>query len=272
MHELALDRFELRSELQGALAREEFYLDYQPIVSLATSRMMGVEALVRWRHPVRGRIAPERFIGLAEETGLIVELGQWVLERACRQTREWQHAVPDAAPIRASVNVSIRQLKDDAFPASVASILQRTAFDPSFLILEITEGLLADDPEALVRQLQALKQLGVRIAIDDFGTGYSALSHLRQFPVDVLKIDKSFIDQLTGDSHNANLVEGIINLGQSLQVDVIAEGIEQPQQADRLRAIRATLGQGFLYSPPTSPAEILDRLRREAASDAAEAA
>jgi len=227
---------------------------------------------VRWQHPVRGRIAPERFIGLAEETGLIVELGQWVLERTCRQACEWQRALPDAPPIRASVNVSIRQLKDDAFPARVATILHRTAFDPSLLILEITEGLLADDPEALVRQLEALKHLGVRIAIDDFGTGYSALSHLRQFPVDVLKIDKSFIDQLTGDTHNANLVEGIINLGQSLQVDVIAEGIETTQQADRLRAIGATLGQGFLYSPPTNPAAILDRLRREAASEASEAA
>ncbi len=272
MHKSALDRFELRTELQQALARDEFYLDYQPIVWLDTSRMVAVEALVRWRHPARGRIAPERFIGLAEETGLIVELGQWVLERACCQASEWQRAAPSAAPIQISVNVSIRQLKDDAFPGHVADVLKRTGVAPSLLILEITEGLLADDPDALVRRLHALKQLGVRVAIDDFGTGYSALSHLRQFPVDVLKIDKSFIDQLDGDPQNANLVEGIINLGQSLQVDVIAEGIEQWQQAERLMAIRATLGQGFLYSPPTDPPAILKLLHLQAASEPAEAA
>jgi diguanylate cyclase (GGDEF)-like protein len=272
MHESALDRFELRTELQQALAREEFYLDYQPIVSLDTSRMVAVEALVRWRHPTRGRIAPERFIGLAEETGLIVELGQWVLERACCQAGEWQRAAPSAARIQISVNVSIRQLRDEAFPDHVATTLRRTAIAPGLLILEITEGLLADDPDALVRRLQALKQRGVRVAIDDFGTGYSALSHLRQFPVDVLKIDKSFIDQLNGDTQNVNLVQGIVNLGQSLQVDVIAEGIEQPNQADQLRAIRATLGQGFLYSQPTDPAAILHLLQQEAACEPAEAA
>ncbi len=189
-----------------------------------------------------------------------------------RQAREWQLAAPDATPIRVSVNVSIRQLKDDDFPEHVANILERTALEPGLLILEITEGLLADDPEALVGRLQALKQLGVWIAIDDFGTGYSALSHLRQFPVDVLKIDKSFIEQLNGDAQNVNLVRGIINLGQSLEVDVIAEGIEQPQQADQLRALRATLGQGFLYSEPTTPAAILNLVQQAAASDAAEAA
>ena len=223
---------------------------------------MAAEALVRWEHPSRGRVAPDRFIGLAEETGLIVELGQWVLDRACHQAREWQLAAPHASPISVSVNVSIRQLRDDDFADRVADVLRRTGVTPHLLILEITEGLLAEDPEALIRRLEALKQLGVRIAIDDFGTGYSALSHLQQFPVDVLKIDKSFIDHLNGDAHSANLVEGIINLGESLHVEVIAEGIEQLQQADELRAIRATLGQGFLFSKPTNPAAILALLRQ----------
>ena len=261
MHQSAVEHFELRTELPGALEREEFYLDYQPIVSLDDKRMVGVEALVRWQHPTRGRVAPDQFIGVAEETGLIVELGQWVLDRACHQAREWQLAAPHASPIRVSVNVSIRQLRDDDFAGRVADVLQRTGLTPDLLILEITEGLLAEDPEALVRRLEALKQLGVRIAVDDFGTGYSALSHLQQFPVDVLKIDKSFIDHLNGDAQNANLIEGIINLGESLNVDVIAEGIEQPQQADQLKAIRATLGQGFLFSKPTNPAAILALLR-----------
>jgi diguanylate cyclase (GGDEF)-like protein/PAS domain S-box-containing protein len=265
MHRTAVERFELRTELPAGLEREEFYLDYQPIVSLDTGRIVGVEALVRWQHPVRGRVAPDQFIGLAEETGLIVELGQWVLDQACRQAREWQLAAPHVSPIRVSVNVSIRQLRDDDFPDRVADILRRTALAPHLLILEITEGMLADDPEALVRRLRALRELGVQVAIDDFGTGYSALSHLRQFPFDVLKIDKSFIDQLGGDIQNANLVESIINLGESLEVDVIAEGIEQPQQAEQLRAIRATLGQGYLFSTPTTPSDILALLREPAA-------
>ena len=269
MHRSAVERFELRTELPGALERQEFYLDYQPIVALETKRIVGVEALVRWQHPIRGRLAPDRFIGLAEETGLIVELGHWVLDRACHQAREWQLAAPDAAPICVSVNVSIRQLRGDDFPDRVADILQRTALAPHLLVLEITEGLLADDPEALVRRLETLKQLAVQVAIDDFGTGYSALSHLRQFPVDVLKIDKSFIDQLNGDTQSANLIEGIINLGETLHLDVIAEGIEQPQQADQLRAIRATLGQGYLFSKPTTPAEILALLREPTAPQSA---
>jgi diguanylate cyclase (GGDEF)-like protein len=269
MHRSAVERFELRTDLPAALARQEFYLDYQPIVSLDTKRVVAVEALVRWQHPIRGRLAPDRFIALAEETGLIVELGHWVLDRACQQACEWQLAAPQAAPISVSVNVSIRQLRGDDFPDRVARILQRTGLAPDLLVLELTEGLLADDPEALVGRLQTLKQLGVRVAIDDFGTGYSALSHLRQFPVDVLKIDKSFIDQLNGDTQAANLVEGIISLGETLHVDVIAEGIEELQQADELRAIRATLGQGFLFSKPTTPAQIAALLQDPTAPQSA---
>jgi diguanylate cyclase (GGDEF)-like protein/PAS domain S-box-containing protein len=257
MHTRALERLELRGELQRALVEEQFYLDYQPIVSLDESRAVGVEALVRWMHPTRGRVAPDQFIALTEETGLIVPLGRWILERACAQMHEWHLALPAAQSMYVCVNVSIRQLQERDFSQTVADVLASTALEPGSLVLEITEGLLADDRDAIVRQLTLLKQLGLRIAVDDFGTGYSSLSHLRQFPIDILKIDKSFIDELHGDHDKANLVQAIINIGESLHVDVIAEGIEHQQQADRLKRMNSQLGQGYLFSRPIPPNEVL---------------
>jgi len=252
--------------LPRAIANEELRLEYQPIVSLEEERIVGVEALVRWQHPIRGRMAPDEFIGLAEETGAIVPLGRWVLERACAQLCAWQQALPQAPALYVSVNVSIRQLHEVNFPRCVSEILTRTGLAPGLLVLEMTEGLLADDRDAIVRRLIELKQLGLRIAVDDFGTGYSALSHLQQFPIDILKIDKSFIDELHTSDQKANLVQGIINLGESMQLDVIAEGIEQPQQADKLRAMRSTLGQGFLFSHPRSGDKLLDLLQQRPAA------
>ncbi len=257
MHTRALERLELLGELERALIEEQFYLDYQPIVSLEERRAVGVEALVRWRHPTRGRVAPDQFIALTEETGLIVPLGRWILERACAQAHEWELALPAAQPMYVCVNVSIRQLQEHDFPNTVADVLARTQLAPGSLVLEITEGLLADDRDAIVRQLTLLKQLGLRIAVDDFGTGYSSLSHLQQFPIDILKIDKSFIDELHGDDQKANLVQAIINLGESLHLDVIAEGIEHQQQADRLKRMHSPLGQGYLFSEPIPPNEVL---------------
>jgi diguanylate cyclase (GGDEF)-like protein/PAS domain S-box-containing protein len=257
MHTRALERLELRNELERALLEEQFYLDYQPIVSLEERRAVGVEALVRWRHPTRGRLGPDQFIGLTEETGLIVPLGRWILERACAQAHEWHLVLPQAQPFYVCVNVSIRQLQEHDFPQTVADVLTHTQLAPRSLVLEITEGLLADDRDAIVRQLTLLKRLGLRIAVDDFGTGYSSLSHLQQFPIDILKIDKSFIDELHGDDQKANLVQAIINLGESLHLDVIAEGIEQPQQADQLKRMRSPLGQGYLFSRPIPPSEVL---------------
>ncbi len=268
MHQRALKRLELRAELQRALANREFELDYQPIVSLQTRRTVGVEALVRWQHPTRGRLAPDQFVALAEETGLIVSMGRWILEEACTQARQWELALNSEQPLCVSVNVSIRQLHEHDFPQVVAGVLARTALEHSSLVLEITESLFADDQEATIRQLLALKQLGLRIAIDDFGTGYSALSQLQQLPIDILKIDKSFIERLRGDSQKAELVQGIINLGNSLHLDVIAEGIEQLQQADQLRAMRARLGQGFLFSRPTPPEAVLALLQTPGAPNA----
>jgi diguanylate cyclase (GGDEF)-like protein/PAS domain S-box-containing protein len=257
MHRRAVERLELRNELGAAIAAGQFVLEYQPIVALPTGEAVGVEALVRWQHPVRGRLAPDQFIGLAEETGLIVDLGRWVLEEACGQLQEWKRSLDPARDLYISVNVSIRQLHEEDFPQCVAGVLARTSIEPQSLVLEITEGLLADDRDAIVRRLQALKRLGIRIAVDDFGTGYSALSHLQQFPIDILKIDKSFIDGLDGDAQKANLVAGIINLGESLSLDVIAEGIEQHTQADRLRAMHSPMAQGFLFSRPLDPGELL---------------
>ncbi|MGO9902727.1 MAG: putative bifunctional diguanylate cyclase/phosphodiesterase [Solirubrobacteraceae bacterium] len=261
MHRRAVKRLELRNELQRALANREFELDYQPIVSLQSRRIAGAEALVRWRHPTRGRLAPDQFIALAEETGLIVPLGAWVLEQACTQVCAWETALHQAQRLYISVNVSVRQLHEDDFPDLVATVLARTGLAPESLVLEITEGLLADDSETIVRRLEKLKHLGLRIAVDDFGTGYSGLSHLQRFPIDILKIDKSFIDDLHNDHQKTSLVQGIINLSESLQLDVIAEGIEQTEQADQLRSINATLGQGFLYSKPISPDALLTLLR-----------
>jgi diguanylate cyclase (GGDEF)-like protein/PAS domain S-box-containing protein len=256
MHDRALERLELRGELQRALLANEFELQYQPIVSLQDGRTVGAEALIRWRHPTRGRLAPDQFVGMAEETGLIVALGRWVLERACAEARGWEMALSPGQPFYVSVNVSVRQLRDHDFPELVADVLARTKLRHRSLVLEITEGLLADDPQAIIRQLEALRQLGLRIAIDDFGTGYSALSHLQHLPIDILKIDKSFIAAIGAYGGNPNLVHGIINLAHSLHLDVIAEGIEQREQAAHLKAMRSPLGQGFYFSRPIDPGSI----------------
>ena len=255
MHRRVLERLELTGELRAAVDAGQFELDYQPIVELESRRIVGVEALVRWRHPTRSRLAPDQFIAVAEETGLIVALGLWILQTACAQARQWQLAFPDQ-PLQLSVNVSTRQLSEPDFIRTVRDVLRATELPPESLALEITEGLLLGDRDEVLAQLEGLKALGLRIAVDDFGTGYSSLSHLRHFPIDILKIDKSFVDGIDRDPDKAKLVHGIINLGESLLLDVIAEGIEQPGQADQFRGMRLSLAQGFLFSPPLPPAEI----------------
>jgi EAL domain-containing protein (putative c-di-GMP-specific phosphodiesterase class I) len=261
MHSSAVERLELRSELPRALEEDELRVHYQPIVSLASGRIVGVEALVRWQHPTRGLMPPGQFIALAEETGMIVALGRWVLARACEDVQAMQQNLPELEGLYVSVNVSIKQLHEERFPDVVAEILERTGLPAHTLVLEITEGLLADDRPQIVGQLQALKRLGLRVAVDDFGTGYSGLSHLQEFPIDILKIDKSFIDDLATNAQRANLVEGIINLGESLSLDVVAEGIEEPEQATRLRALRSKFGQGFFFSRPMSADAALALMR-----------
>jgi len=255
MHRRVLERLELTGELRAALEAQQFELDYQPILELHSRRIVGVEALVRWQHPSRSRIAPDQFVGLAEETGLIVPLGRWVLETACAQARQWQVAFP-RHPIQLSVNVSTRQLHESDFISAVRDVLRASELPAQSLALEITEGLLLGDRDEVVAQLEGLKALGLRVAVDDFGTGYSSLSHLRHFPIDILKIDKSFVDGIDRDPGKAKLVQGIVSLGDSLLLDVIAEGIEQQGQADELSEMRLPLAQGFLFYPPLPAAEI----------------
>jgi EAL domain-containing protein (putative c-di-GMP-specific phosphodiesterase class I) len=210
--------------------------------------VVGAEALVRWAHPTRGRLGPGAFIGLAETSGLIVPLGAWVLRNACKQLGEWHRNGHQG--LRLSVNVSIRQLADPDLPEIVARAVQEGGLPAGALTLELTESLLADDNEQVRAQLLALRRLGVCLAVDDFGTGYSALSYLRTFPIDVLKVDRSFVDGIDLDAGKARLVRGIVDLAESLDLEVIAEGIEREGEAGELRAMGTMLGQGFLFSRP----------------------
>jgi diguanylate cyclase (GGDEF)-like protein/PAS domain S-box-containing protein len=253
MHRRVLDRLELTGELQQAIEQGQFELEYQPVVDLQTGGIYGVEALVRWAHPIRGRVAPVEFIALAEETGLIVPLGEWILRTACEQASRWHRELPDRPPITIGVNVSTRQLHDPSFPELVRDVLAGTGVAPQSLALEITESLLPEDGAAVIEQLAELAALGVHIAVDDFGTGYSALSRLHHFPIDTVKIDRSFITGLERDANKAQLVQGIVSLAESLNLVVVAEGIEHPAQAEQVRAMRAHYGQGYLFSPPVAP-------------------
>jgi diguanylate cyclase (GGDEF)-like protein/PAS domain S-box-containing protein len=260
MHQRVLDRLELTGELQRGIEREQFELDYQPIVELDTGHIVGAEALVRWAHPDRGRLAPGHFIALAEETGMIVALGAWILRTACGQAAAWHRELPERS-VYMTVNVSTRQLHDPEFPAVVADALAQSGLPGTKLVLEITESLLPEDGREMVAHLTALKRLGVRVAVDDFGSGYSALSRLQAYPVDILKIDRSFIDGLARDPSKGQLVQGIVNLGQSLHLEIVAEGIEEREQADQLRQMRSPLGQGFLFSRPIDPGQMGALLR-----------
>ncbi len=256
MHRRALQRLEIIGELQQALDVGQFVLEYQPIVDLDSGRITSVEALVRWEHPDRGRLQPLEFIGLAEETGLIVPLGSWILGTACAQASEWRRALPGQLALEMNVNVSTRQLHELSFSDEVADILIETQLDPEALVLEITESLLPDDGEATILQLTRLKALGVRIAVDDFGTGYSALSRLQRFPIDIVKIDRSFISGIEADKDKAELVRGILHLGASLHLEIVAEGIEEAEQVAQLRTMRSMRGQGFLLSHPIGAEQV----------------
>ncbi len=245
MHINAVARLDRREQLERAIENEELVLHYQPIVDLDLGRVAGFEALVRWQHPERGLLGPGEFIPLAEETGLIVPLGRWVLRESCRQATLWA-----GAPYL-SVNVAGAQLEQPGFLVEVESALTDGGLCPERLVLEVTESSLVDDLEA--ERLQALRRLGVRLAIDDFGTGYSSLSYLRKFPMDVLKIDRSFTRDACEDSA---LLNAIVAMGESLGLVLVPEGIEEPEQADALRALGCRLGQGYLFGRPV-PAEEL---------------
>src|SRR3954452_13044906 len=253
-----VERMELGSELGLALERDELFLEYQPLVELDTQRITGAEALIRWQHPTRGRLAPDRFIGLAESNGHIVAIGRWVVETACAQLRRWRAGRP-GTHLQMSVIATTRQLADPGFPSDVAAAVEAAGIDPSRLTLEITEHLLLDDGDLMQDRLHALKELGVCLAVDDFGTGYSALSYLQTFPIDVLKIDRSFVAGIDHDPERARLVRSIVEIGHNLRLSVVSEGIEQAGEAALMREYRSQYGQGYLFSKPVDAAT-LDRL------------
>jgi diguanylate cyclase (GGDEF)-like protein len=240
-------RAELELDLRAAVERSEFFLAYQPTIALSDMSTTGVEALIRWNHPVRGVVPPDEFIPLAEETGLITEIGKWVLDRACCQGAEWREA---GYAIGMAVNVSARQLDSDQLIADIEGALSDSGLEAAALTIEITETTLMRNVEETARRLAAVKQLGVRIAIDDFGTGYSSLAHLQRFPVDALKIDRSFIAGLSENKEGETLIHTLVQLGKALSIETFAEGIEQQQQLSRLRDEDCDSGQGFLFARP----------------------
>jgi EAL domain-containing protein (putative c-di-GMP-specific phosphodiesterase class I) len=253
MHDALVRRLELEADLRLALERDELALHYQPTVDLGTGAIVGCEALVRWHHPVRGIVSPLDFIGIAEATGLIVPLGRWVLVEACRQAVAW--GAGTTRRLKMAVNVSVRQFDHDDLAALVSDVLAETGMPADQLCLEMTESVLLTDTDENLTQLLRLKQLGVTLAMDDFGTGYSSLAYLRRFPMDTLKIDRSFVDRLGGDSADEALVRTIVRLGQSLGMATVAEGIEEPVQLAALRGMGCDLAQGYLFSRPVAAPE-----------------
>jgi diguanylate cyclase (GGDEF)-like protein len=244
----AIERLELKDSLQRAIDEGEFLLRYQPIVELATNQIIGAEALLRWRDRDRGMIPPAKFIGLAEEAGMMDTIGRWVLREACRTAQRFQD--PDGRPFRISVNLSPRQIDQPGLAEEVAETLSDTHVDPNNLVIEITEQIFMQDSPHVAVNLRKLKETGVRLAIDDFGTGYSSLSYLQRFPVDYLKIDKSFIDLLGDGTDKPVLAGAIIQIAHSLGLKVVAEGIELPEQLAHLRSLNCDYGQGFLFAKP----------------------
>jgi diguanylate cyclase (GGDEF)-like protein/PAS domain S-box-containing protein len=251
MRTSATREFEMADELELAIAEGQFVLHYQPIVDLDTEVIVGVEALLRWNHPRDGLLGPMEFIPLAERTGSIVPIGRWVLQEACRQAGTWdRQRAPAGDPLYVCVNLSTRQLDDPRLVADVRSALEAGPLRPDQLVLELTERLLIGDVESTHSRLAELKALGVRLAVDDFGTGYSALSYLQRFPLDILKIDRSFINGLQRGTDQSNIVRALIELGGALDLDIVAEGIEHPDQLTELRRMHSEFGQGFLFARP----------------------
>jgi len=258
MNQRAREQQSIESGLRLALERDEFVLHYQPKLDLRSGKVVGAEALIRWLKPGHGWVYPTEFIGVAEDSGLIVPLSKWVLTQACQQARAWQKAGLPA--ISMSVNVSAIDFRQRDFVDGIVQILEQTGFDPKLLELEITESVLMQNVETTVQTLRAIKALGVRLAIDDFGTGYSSLSYLRRFPVDVLKIDQSFIRGLNSDNNDDALVSAIISLGKSLNLNIIAEGVETLEQLDFLKAHQCEGGQGYFFSKAVLPQEFAQLL------------
>ena len=267
MHARAVSRLQLESDLRHAIDMKEFSVYYQPIVCLQTGRLAGVEALVRWNHPRRGLVEPADFIPVAEETGLIVPIGQWVLNEACAQVRQWQIDSPSHRSLSLSVNLSARQVAQPDLLERIKEALESSKLNPHCLKLEITESVVMENAEAAAQMFKLLRSLGVQLSIDDFGTGYSSLSYLHRFPLNYLKIDRSFVMRLTTDNDNA-IVRTISTLARNLGMEVIAEGIETEEQHQQLKMLGCEYGQGYLFSRPVDSRSVLHLLAQDSNRDA----
>jgi diguanylate cyclase (GGDEF)-like protein/PAS domain S-box-containing protein len=265
MHASTLERLELEADLRRAVERGEFVLFYQPVVELRSERIVGVEALVRWKHPERGILLPQDFIPLAEDTDLIVEMGRWVVGRASEQAQEWNRAFPTDPPLSISVNLSATELRTGLLAEGLARAFAEVGMDPSTLTVEFTESSMLGDADATIAILKELKELGVRLAVDDFGAGQSSLAHLQRFPVDVLKIDPSFVDGIDRGPEDSALARAIVKLAQMLQLEVVAEGVEREGQLALLRELGCHMAQGFLFARPLDEATMTALLERAAA-------
>jgi len=252
MQDMLQERLRLEADIGRALAHQEFFLEYQPIIDLGTKSLLGVEALVRWRHPEAGILLPGRFIQVAEECGQIVKLGRWVLQQACRDVCAWRRSIAGGTGLRLAVNISGRHLQHGELVDDVAQALRESGLEPGNLVIELTESTTMYNTDANLERFQRLKALGVKLAIDDFGTGYSSLSYLHRFPIDILKIDRSFVSRLTNSDNGPELARAVITLGETLGLDTVAEGIELEPQVTALLALGCVAGQGFLFAKPGS--------------------
>jgi EAL domain-containing protein (putative c-di-GMP-specific phosphodiesterase class I) len=250
MHDDAVALLRLETDLRRAVDRKEFRVHYQPIILLATGRIAGFEALLRWQHPERGLLSPIDFLSVAEETGLIIPIGQWILGEACRQTRAWQERFHAFPPLAISVNLSSKQFLQPDLVGRISEALIRANLDAQSVKLEITESVVMENAGEAVAMIGQLRDMGIGIFMDDFGTGYSSLSHLHHFPVDTLKIDRSFINRMSARDENSEIVSTIVALAHSLHLQVVAEGIETQEQLSQLKALHCEYGQGYLISKP----------------------
>ncbi len=253
MRQAVESHFELQMDLGLAVERDELFLMYQPIFEIDTGTVVGVEALLRWQHPVRGVVMPDEFLPILEESGLILTAGRQVLHRACQQATEWRRAGHD---LSMSVNLSPRQLDSPGIVSHIAEALEASGLSPDHLVVEITENILMHDPASTEERISKLKSLGISVAIDGFGSGYSSLAYLSKFPVDILKIDRSFIASMTSSEHSSALIHSLVQLGKSLGLVTVAEGIEERHQLEQLRDELCDTGQGFLYAKPLSAEEL----------------
>jgi diguanylate cyclase (GGDEF)-like protein len=262
MHAHAAERLSIEGDLRRALDRGELRVQYQPIVALPDGEIVEFEALVRWHHPERGSVAPAEFIPVAEETGLIVPIGQLVLEQACRQAKDWHQRWPMEPPLVMSVNLSARQFQHPGLVDDIRDALEAAGLDAAYLKLELTESMVMQDVQAATQTLRRLKALGIQLAIDDFGTGYSSLGYLKRFPIDTLKVDRSFVDGLEQDPRNRAIVRSVLALARNLGLTVTAEGVETVAQLRILEKLQCDRGQGYLFARPQTAAEVDELLRR----------